>query len=146
MPVSLQGVHTVLLDTDSWSPWSPWSPCSRTCGSESIQTRKRVCLSSTGCEGLATAWRVCALSDCPQPSLSLRDEQCAEYNHHPFHGAYHLWRGVVNDDSPCALDCQVDNQPDIVNRFQERAKDGTQCGGGNSLKLCLEGVCEVMSY
>ena len=143
MSVSVPGVHTVLLDTSSWSPWSPWSPCSRSCGSEGIQTRKRVCLTSDGCDGEANAWRVCALTECPSPSLSLRDEQCAEYNNIPYHGSYHLWVGSLQDDSPCSLDCRVDNNPDIINRFEKTVRDGTQCGAGNSLKLCLDGVCEV---
>ena len=82
----MSGIHKVILDTNSWSPWSPWTPCSRSCGSEGIQTRRRVCLSSQGCDGVANAWRVCALSECPEPSRSLRDEQCARYNNVPYQG------------------------------------------------------------
>ena len=136
------GIHSVIHDTSSWSPWSPWSPCSKSCGSEGIQTRKRVCLSAAGCEGNGKAWRVCALSECQDPSLSLRDEQCAKFNNQPYQGNYHLWSGVIQGDSPCSLDCQADGRPDIINRFETKALDGTKCGG-NSLKLCLDGVCEV---
>jgi len=138
----MSGIHKVILNTNSWSPWSPWTPCSRSCGSEGIQTRRRVCLSSQGCDGVANAWRVCALSECPEPSRSLRDEQCARYNNVPYQGTYHLWVGVSREDSPCSLDCRTEGNPDIINRFETKAEDGTKCDGGNSLKLCLDGVCE----
>ena len=46
-------------------------------------------------------------------------------------------------DSPCSLDCQTETNPDIIQRFAKRVEDGTRCSGDGSLKLCLEGVCEV---
>ena len=140
--MSSSGIHSVILDSTSWSPWSPWTPCSRTCGSEALQTRRRVCLAASGCAGNAHAWRACALVACPPESESFRDEQCARYNTLPHQGSYYTWRGVSQADSPCSLDCQAEDRPEVIHRFEARAEDGTRCGD-SSLKLCLDGVCEV---
>ena len=143
-------VHSVILAPGSWSPWSPWSPCSRSCGSEGLQTRKRVCLTALGCRGNSNAWRACALADCPEGSVtSLRDEQCARHNTVPYQGSYHMWTGAMQADSPCSLDCAAENSRDqspIIQRFATRVEDGTRCSGEGSLKLCLGGVCEVRPW
>ena len=144
--VSASGVHSVILAGGSWSPWSPWSPCSRSCGSEGLQTRRRVCLTALGCQGNSNAWRACALTPCPEEEnivSSLRDEQCARHNSVPYEGAYHMWRGALQADSPCSLDCQAETRPDVIQRFATRVEDGTRCSDSGSLKLCLGGVCEV---
>ena len=78
-----------------------------------------------------------------QESTSLRDEQCQRYNDVPYQGNYHTWRGAQQADSPCSLDCQAETDPDVIQRFVTHAEDGTRCSGDGSLKLCLEGVCEV---
>ena len=78
-----------------------------------------------------------------QESTLLRDEQCQRYNDVPYQGTYHTWRGAQQADSPCSLDCQAETDPDVIQRFATHAEDGTRCSGYGSLKLCLEGVCEV---
>jgi len=138
--VSIYSIPKVILPDTPWGPWSPWSVCSRTCG-EGVQTRRRVCLSTDGCDGSAIAWRACGLHPCPQSAISWRDEQCAKYNNIAYHGKYHLWESVEKADSPCSLDCQAVDQPSIVNMFDNQVEDGTRCKG-SSLKLCLSGICE----
>ena len=123
--------------------WSPWSRCSRTCGSEGLQTRRRVCLESRGCDGSSQAWRSCVLSPCPQSDLGLRDEQCAAFNNVPGEeGGGQLWLGAEQPGSPCSLDCQARDDPALVQRFNNKAVDGTRCGQ-TGLNVCLEGQCEV---
>ena len=99
-----------------------------------------MCLESRGCDGSSQAWRSCVLSSCPQPNLSLRDEQCAAFNSQQGH----RWVGTEQPQSPCSLDCQAQDDPEVVERFNNKVQDGTRCGQ-TGLNVCLEGQCEVSS-
>ena len=40
-----------MQDCEQWSQWSSWSECSESCGVQSVEERKRVCVGGSNCPG-----------------------------------------------------------------------------------------------
>ena len=61
------------------------------------------------------------------------------------HSSVPRWVPAEQAAAPCSLDCRAEDAEDgqLVARLGDRVEDGTRCGGGSKLKLCLGGVCEV---
>jgi len=57
-------------------------------------------------------------------------------------GRYYKWDTVIDETSPCALDCRAGQRPHLVVRMDDKVIDGTRCRK-DSLDMCIDGQCQV---
>ncbi|KAM6948265.1 ADAMTS-like protein 2 [Aplochiton taeniatus] len=140
-----------------WGEWSSWSTCSRSCGG-GVRSQERHCLqrrrssanhniTSSLCTGSPKRYQLCPSQVCLSPTMSFKQQQCAQFNSRTFGRRHYEWIPLYPDDyisisnKPCDLQCTTTT---AERQLLVPAHDGTVCRDARGQGVCIAGVCQTV--
>nr|XP_023012817.1 A disintegrin and metalloproteinase with thrombospondin motifs 2-like [Leptinotarsa decemlineata] len=151
----VERVPIVLNPQDgSWGEWTPWGACSRTCGT-GVQFRSRECndpppsYGGKPCEGKPEEWRICRKTDCQEPLVDMRAQQCKQLPKlFDLDGKQEMnftWLPYESDENAkkCKFIC-VNAERKELYISDENLIDGTPCSYENQDNICVQGACQIV--